>query len=89
MKAITDVNPSLTDTPDVSSKSISDEILDGLKLTLQAVQFEKKKRIHKVCKQVYKKKHRNTYAFAIFPNASKLSVFPQIPLVNLWIDHVI
>ena len=48
MKIVGDVHPSLTDASDGSSKSISDDTLDGLKLTVQSVQLERKKRLRKV-----------------------------------------
>ena len=43
MKIIGDVHPSLTDASDGSSKNISDDTRDGLKLTIQSVQLERKK----------------------------------------------
>eukprot|EP00250_Pteridium_aquilinum_P008352 c17878_g1_i1 orf=469-2196(+) len=48
MKIVSDVHPSLIKSADSLPKSISDETLDGLKLTVQSLQHERKKRLHKI-----------------------------------------
>ncbi|MCO5614528.1 hypothetical protein L7F22_068811 [Adiantum nelumboides] len=47
-KIVSDVHPSLVKSAESLPKSISDETLDGLKLTVQSLQHERKKRLHKI-----------------------------------------
>lgn len=47
-KIVSDVHPSLVKSAEGLPKSISDETLDGLKLTVQSLQHERKKRLHKI-----------------------------------------
>lgn len=48
MKIVSDVHPSLIKPAENLPKSISDETLDGLKLTVQSLQHERRKRLHKI-----------------------------------------
>jgi hypothetical protein len=77
-KVIGHIHPSLANSSDVPSKSISDNTLDGLKMALQDLQIERKTRMKKVCKtSILGKNLQTPSVFLSSLDAPKILLFPD------------